>query len=170
VDVDIPLTDDSDLSDGIFHVTPYVTLFKVLKPWLQVYTQVGVNFFVGEVTQEDLDEERTELDQTYVQLAPGVIFPLRPVSYVLDVDWRTTGDNHAVLITPAMRWDALPWLSFDIGPRFGLVDADGIDVQLSVRFSFGPALEQAKTILDRGRPRDAVRPLDGLMADPPWRR
>lgn len=151
VEFDIPLTDDEDLSDGIYHLVPYVTFMKVFKTWqhMHVYAQIGVDVFLGAVSPRDVIEERVELAETFLIVAPGIIFPWPPFYYFLDLEWNTTGKDHVLFITPGVRWEIprLTWLpglwTVELGPRFGLLAADGeYDMAFRVLLEFGPRQRQ----------------------------
>jgi hypothetical protein len=108
-----------DLSDGIYHLVPYMTFMKVFERWhhRQLHTQIGVDIFLGSVSPRDVVKERVELAETFLIFAPGIIFPWPPFYYFLDLErpmvnttWRSAFSSNLVPSNVSSNRNG-PWAS-----------------------------------------------------------
>jgi hypothetical protein len=129
----IPLTDNDDLSDGVVHYLPYMTFSRRLRGWshMVVATQIGFDILQSSPDREPLSNE---LQDTSFFLAPSATVQISPFSVFVESKWETTeisgGTRNNVFITPGFLLD-LPRLGqrlgrwrIGFGVRFGLADAD----------------------------------------------
>lgn len=130
----IPLTDNDDLSDGVVHYLPYMTFSRRLRTWsrMVVATQIGFDILHS---SPDREPGSNELQDTSFFLAPSATVRISPFSVFVESKWETTeisgGTRNNVFITPGLLLD-LPRLGqrlgrwrIGFGIRFGLADADG---------------------------------------------
>jgi hypothetical protein len=129
----IPLTNNDDLSDGVVHYLPYMTFSRRLRVWshMVVATQIGFDILHSSPDREPVSDE---LQDTSFFLAPSATVRIPPFSVFVESKWETTeisgGTRNNVFITPGLLWD-LPRLGqrlgrwrIGFGVRFGLADAD----------------------------------------------
>ncbi|HSI10242.1 MAG: hypothetical protein ACAH89_08750 [Rariglobus sp.] len=141
-----PVSDaPADLTDGIHHVTPYMTLAHdwASRPDMTTFISYGVDF----VVESDLagSVANGAIDANHWFITPGVLWHRGAFDYTIETAFSSTfgldsRDEYRVTLRPGVKWTLPPHLKFYARSRWivgvsvsGSYGTDGTDIGVSAR-------------------------------------
>lgn len=108
----------AEISDGLVHVSPYLTLARPLDehPDIRVFWGVGADFV--QRTSRPVTLDKNELGDDSLTLNGGLVWKRGPYSYTLEASWTTTDgiggprDGNVFTVRPGVLWEVPPRYTF----------------------------------------------------------
>ncbi|HSH95071.1 MAG TPA: hypothetical protein VK968_13050 [Roseimicrobium sp.] len=142
----------ADLTDGLHHVTPYMTLAHdwASRPDMTTFISYGMDF----VAKSDLagSVSKGEFDANHWFITPGVLWHRGAFDYTLETDLKSTfglssRDEYRVTVRPGVKWTLPPPLRFyarshwvvgvSVSGSYGTGGTDvGVSARLQTNFDF----------------------------------
>jgi hypothetical protein len=153
-----------ELTDGLRHITPFMTMEHVFKrhPSVTGFVSFGLDLNSRALPRTNTDEHYGA-DTWFV--TPGLTWKRGPVKYSLEVTFRSsagldTSDTYDVTVRPGMAWTLPPNLTFNsrnrwvlgVGLSAGLSDhgsSFGINTRIQTDFDFRRIFYTPKSITAR---------------------